>query len=582
MSIRIALGLLTSSFATALASGAAAQMPICNDNASCAYPETCNTCPDECGSCDVADLTSQQAKFVDGSCAHAGDGWSDACATGAGQAGRFNDLQVALDSLVAGDTLYVHPGDYFRSGDAFRVQGIGTAASPIVITAADPTTPPVIHSWDPAAPGDNGASHPALTGAEEPVAHIVIDHLHIDGLLALHGDHMRAQNVVCTHGWGSCDGNWSCLRLEFCNDCVAHHNLVHDVFDTTGLCDGAGFDPRESGLKEFTCERTIWELNTITDTERWGYDLHRSSLDSVARFNLFQNAGSSVSIRMNRTGNQSAYGNVVIGGGSCIQLVGEDAGDGFANLVNHNTCLFSASGLYLNPHAPTTVAHNVLGHLASGTANLVNIALPPAEDGIPHQADRNAYDTSSWWVTEIYNAAYAHTLGEWQGSTSYDAHSIAGAGVACSFVDEPSGADDAEFDVTIDGGPCATVSESGGPIGACAIADCVGRRCEGCGDAPIDNPGGSGGGGGAAGSGGAAGGQGGTGGVAGGQAGSVPATSRDPDDDGGCGCRTAGGSRAAPASLAALLMATLAAALGRASRRRRGRGRASAAAPGPR
>ena len=453
---------------------------ICNENGACDFPETCSTCPDECGSCDVSELDGQQAKYVDQSCATAGDGLADECAASDGGPGRFNDLQVALDSLQAGDTLYVHPGDWFRPGAPFQIQGIGTADAPIVITAADPEDPPVLHSWDPADPTDNAASHAALAGAEEPIAYIVVDHLVVDGLLALHGDHTRIQYVECTHGWEVCDGNWSCLRIEYCEDCNIHHNWVHDVDDTTNHCTGE-YPPREAGLKEFDAQRAIWEFNTVEDTAQWGYDLHRSSTDAIARFNLFRNAGPNVAIRMNRTGNMSAHGNVVIGGGACVDFVAEDPGDGYENFIEHNTCLFTQAGIMFNPYAPTTVTGNVLGGLAEGTADLVNLAAPDPEDGMPHFVDYNAYDASSLWTTQMYEAPYAETLEAWQASTEYDDHSIAAPGGACTFVDAPTGPDDADFDLTISEGACAALDERGGPAGACAITPCVGHDCRGCG-----------------------------------------------------------------------------------------------------
>src|SRR5262245_12599055 len=93
------------------AGDASADYPFCNADGACAWPETCGTCPMECGSCDVTARTNQRAKYVDRACAEHGDGLADSCAAGPGQAGRFNDLQLAIESLVAGDTLYIHPGD---------------------------------------------------------------------------------------------------------------------------------------------------------------------------------------------------------------------------------------------------------------------------------------------------------------------------------------------------------------------------------------------------------------------------------------------------------------------------------------
>ncbi|MFO0633718.1 MAG: hypothetical protein U0168_12780 [Nannocystaceae bacterium] len=454
---------------------------ICDGDGSCAFPETCAACPDECGSCDVSRLPNQRPKYVDPSCAQPGDGLADVCAPAAGQPGRFVDLQVALDTLQAGDTLYLHPGDYWQEQGPFLVSGIGTAEAPIVITAAVPEDPPVLHSWDPALPDDNARSHQALGGAEQPIAYTIIDHVRVDGLLRLHGDHTRVQHVECTHGWEVCDGNWSCIRLEACTDCVAHHNWVHDVADTTQLCAGAEIPPRAAGFKEFDGIRTIWEFNTVENTAQWGYDLHRSSVDSIARFNLFRDAGPYVAIRMNRSGNQVAYANVVIGGGGCIDFVAEDPGDGFANTVDHNTCLSTAAGIRVDPFSPATVTHNVFGGIGPGSADNVILAAADPQDGIAHHIDRNAYDENSSWTTQMYEAPYYETLAEWQANTEYDDGSIAAAGGPCTFVDPPSDSADAEFDVTIADGACATLADDGGPVGACAVTACIGHDCRGCG-----------------------------------------------------------------------------------------------------
>lgn len=456
---------------------------ICDDDGVCSFPETCSTCPDECGSCEVADLPNQRAKYVDQACDQPGDGLVDSCAAAPGAPGRFDDLQVGLDSLEPGDTLFVHPGDYWRQGDSYRIAGLGTEAAPIVITAANPDAPPVIHSWDPAAPNDNASSHTAIGGAEQDISWIIVDNLVINGLIRLHGDHTRIQNVECYHGWEVCDGNWSCIRLEGSTDGVAHHNYVHDVFDTTGHCsdDPGDSPPRESGLKEFDGVRTIWEFNTIVDTARGGYDLHRSSVDSIARFNLFRNAGPGSSIRMNRTGNQTAYGNVVLGGGTCIDFVAEDPGDGFTNVIDHNTCLFTSAGVYFNGFAPATVTHNVFVGIGPADADNVMLAAAPPEDGVPHLVDHNAYDASSEWTQQMYEYPYWDSLTQWQADTQYDAHSIAASGGACNFTDVPTDANDGDFDLSVTTGSCIDLAADGGAVGACAVTSCVGHDCSACG-----------------------------------------------------------------------------------------------------
>ncbi|HET6584267.1 MAG TPA: hypothetical protein VFG69_12480, partial [Nannocystaceae bacterium] len=270
-----------------------------------------------------------------------------------------------------------------------------------------------------------------------------------------------------------------CIRLEWCTDCVVHHNWVHDVVDTTHHCNGE-WAPREAGLKEFDCIRAIWEFNTIVDTAQWGYDLHRSSTDPVARYNLFRNAGPNVSIRMNRSGNISAYGNVVLGGGACVDFVAEDAGDGFANVIDHNTCLFTGGGLYFNGFSPTTVTNNAFAGIGPGSADNVIVSASEPEDGVPHVIDHNAYDDASRWSPALYET-YFETLAQWQASTDYDEHSIVAPGGACTFADPPTDATDLDFDLTIGAGPCAALGTDGAAVGACALTSCVGHDCAGCG-----------------------------------------------------------------------------------------------------
>jgi hypothetical protein len=565
-SFRFGIAALLALSALGFGRDAFAQYAFCQSDGACSYPETCGTCPDDCGSCDVLELPSQTARYVDQACAANGDGTTDSCAAGPGQAGRFNDLQAALDTLDAGHTLFVHPGDYYRVGEPFVVAGDGTSAQPIVLTAADRMNPPRIHSWDPADPTNNALSHQAIVGGG---AYVTIDNL-VVGLVQASGEHIQIQNVECTQGWEGCDGNWSCIRLEWCTDCVVHHNYVHDVVDTTGQCTSGEYAPREAGFKEFDCVRAIWELNTVVDTAQWGYDLHRSSIDPIARFNLFRNAGPVTSIRMNRSGNMSAYGNVVVGGGTCIGFIDEDAGNGYADLIDHNTCLHTAMGIDFNPFSPTTVTNNVIGFLPDPHAESVNIAAPPPEDGIAHTIDFNAYDASSEWVEVMYDGTYHTTLADWQAATDYDDGSIAGPDSPCAFVDLPADATVAAFDVNIDGAACATASDAGGEVGACALGGCVGRNCEACGggEGPGSSTTGSGAGAGGgsgtgsgSGSGNGTGSGSGAGGAGGGDAG-------EDDGDGGCS------STAAPASRGGIgLLGTLAFAAVAIRRRRAARGR---------
>jgi MYXO-CTERM domain-containing protein len=506
---------------------AAADYPFCNADAVCAWPETCSTCPMECGSCDVTTRTRQTPKYVDQACPNHGDGLVDSCASGEGQPGRFNDLQAAIATLTAGDTLFIHPGDYFRAGGAFGPgdDGVhGQPDAPIILTAADPANPPTIHSWDPAAPND-ATSHVAMSFGGEDV---ILDHLRIEGVAMIFGTRMQIQYSECTRGWEVCDGNWSCMRAEWCTDCRIHHNNVHDVVDSTGKCDGSTFEPREAGFKEFNGERNIWEFNTVVNAARWGYDLHRNSVDTTVRFNHFQGFGS-WAINIERSTNNYIYGNIIVGAAGCTEIGGLnelEPGQPHHDLIHHNTCIDSGSGFHLSGEIEVELNDNITGAMAPGGSENVNVSLP----GAGQISDCNGWDASSWFSNELYET-YFHSLGEWQTGTGHDANSIAAPGGACTFVDPPSAADDLEFDLHTTG-ECATLACDGGEAGPYGITPCVGHTC---GDVPSSGSGGSGG----AGGGGSAGAPGtGTGPGSGGAA-----ASGDEPASGGCSCMTARASR---------------------------------------
>jgi len=454
----------------------------CNDNGSCDHFESCNTCPTDCGSCDIARFTAQRARYVDISCALSGDGTVDQCAAGSGGPGRFNELQSALDALEPGDTLFIHPGDYWRdvqppprdSGGIYTLTGEGTSpTTPIILTAAIPQQPPVLHSCEP----------PALTsctGAALSVYgdHVIVDHLSVRGRVQVWGgSHLVMQRLECWHGWGACDGNWACLRIESCTDCLAHHNHVHDVRDDVGTCAGGSFEPRETGLKEFSSTRAIWELNTVRDTVRWGYDLHRNSVDTTVRFNLLQPGGNGTGIHIDRSQNNRIYGNIVVLDQGCIDatMVNEDVGGApHQDQIFNNTCVFSAIGIRTDAEFSSTIENNAMVSLMAGGTEHGNVDAA----GAGHSVDHNAYDDNSFYHQGLYDTGVEHqSLAAWQSATGYDPSSVEAPGGPCVFVDPPSDVGDTEFDLRVASGSCLTMSSSGGEVGAYGVTSCVGHDC---------------------------------------------------------------------------------------------------------
>jgi hypothetical protein len=467
---------------------------VCNDDGACSGTETCAACPDECGSCDVETYTSQRAKYVDGACEFMGDGLTDTCAGSDGSAGRFNELQTALESLVEGDTLYVHPGDYYRepdprprdSGGIYTLEASGTADRPVIVTAADRADPPTIHSCSPSEP--TRCFGPAFAAFGD---HVILDHLRIRGRIQIWGGaHKTMQYLECTHGWGACgDGNWSCLRIESCESCTAHHNYVHDV-SGAGMCEAClpgdecgDFEDRGAGLKEFSSNNAVWEFNTVIDPPRWCYDLHRNSNDVTIRFNLFEGGGGTP-IHIDRTRNVNIYGNVIVTEGEadavengCIDAAMQNEaspGDHF-NDIHHNTCAKAHWGITVGDDTPSSVHDNILLGLAQGRDHPRNINLP----GEGHSADHNAYDAdAAYHAVALYDGTEQYdSLSDWQAGTGNDAASIEGPGGACELVDPPGAGPDWDFDLHVTAGACLTLSGTGGEVGAYGLTSCVGHLC---------------------------------------------------------------------------------------------------------
>jgi hypothetical protein len=460
----------------------------------CRWPETANTCPSDCGSYALSAYTGQRAKYIDPSCTHAGNGLADHCASGAGQPGRFNELQAALNSLVGGDTLYLHPGNYWRWVEGTRITDPGgiyvkdtvtgseapTANRPIVITAANPSQPPVLHSYNPAgAPGaDRSRAQPALSVYAN---HTIVDGLHVVGRLQMWGvQGGRIQNNRVRFGWGICDGNWAAIRVDASQDVVVHHNLVEDVTDDS-MC--AGYDDRPSGLKEFSGTRLVWEFNTVRNVSRWAFDLHRSSTDATVRFNLLQ--GARTAAKVGRTVNSDVYGNLLLASEACVTVGEIQPALAQTDRIYNNTCLFAASGfhfqfsgdVYLPRHSG--VVHSNIVQRTSTTAGLYDRFSLGVPSGSTRSVDHNAWDSNGAFCHHYYNDASPclRDFAAWQSSTGWDAHSIAAPGGACTFVDEPSSMSDTAFDLRVNSANCSSRGLNGRQLGAYGLTDCVGQAC---------------------------------------------------------------------------------------------------------
>ena len=459
----------------------------CNHDGICGWPETCNTCSD-CHSCDIRSYTGQRAKYIDQDCQFNGDGLSDSCASSDGGNGRFNELQSAINSLVAGDTLYIYPGDYYRprqaghSGiyDIFE-QSSGTTDNPTIITSRFRDNPPVLHSTDP--DGGSTESRPAITTHwDHDVGYVIIDGIKVRGLAQITGNNNKLQNIQCTYGGGACDGNWACLRIEWCTNCIAHHNFVHDV-DDAGFC---GMEPtlvRPCGLKEFSSTRSIWEFNTVRNSLQWGYDLHRNSVNTTIRYNLFENPGYGNGIRIHRSRNNYIYGNLIImdGGGACIKvrMLNEQSSGEHSNLIDHNTCIYPGLGINTCEDITSQITNNLFYGVGTQRIEQGNTAAS-GENNINH----NAYDSNGYYHNGLYLSLDYSTLESWQTATGYDLNSYESAVSYCQLADAPTSASDFDYNASVTGN-CLTASSTGGQVGVYGITDCVGHTC---GNISVDDP----------------------------------------------------------------------------------------------
>lgn len=488
---------------------------LCNrERPACEWPETSSVCPSDCGTISISKYTEQSAKYIqEGECTYNGDGFADSCATAEGGRGRFNDMQHALDSLRPGETLYVHPGDYWRGDDegyvynsrskiGYQISGDGNVAHPIIVTALDPNNKPVFHSFDPRitdlsnppATAYSTDNHPAIEGRiDGSGSYIILDNLEVRGMIGFwRGDfnNSQIQNIDCSVGWGHGDGNWSCIRIEGSqtSNNVVHHNNIHDLAVPSFL--NLPHDPRPAGLKEFHSQNTIWEFNTVSRVHD-GYDHHHSGSNPTLRFNVF-NQTERAGIRYGQSDHSKytsyTYGNVVHGNPQiCIDNVDGNpipAASGHSEIIYNNLCSNAGRAFMTHRDYNLEFYNNIITSVTPQGGDMpFNIAVPPKTPGTSLYLDHNAYDSTARYSygVEGYNPM-ADTLAEWQNyhtqlGLSQEVNSHEAAGDACSFEDAPTSATDTSFDFTPTDSFCTTGSTEGGMLGPYGLVTCIGHTC---------------------------------------------------------------------------------------------------------
>ncbi len=457
---------------------------LCHIDGACVWPETSSVCPSDCGTIGIEKYTNQTAKYIDQTCSFNGDGSSDVCATSNGGQGKFNELQSALDSLTAGDTLYVYPGNYWRDGrpgyweasnktmGIYEVEASGEEGNPIIITAYDQLHPPVFQSFGPGGIADRIANSNAAIASTYGTHHLIFDHLFIDGAILLTGHHNIVQFTEGVRGWGDCpsDGNWSVFVMKSCDNCVTHHSYAHDIEGFKGQC--PAYDDRGAAFKEFTSNHAIWEFNTSRDSTYYTVDMHRGSQNSTLRFSVLEkssNAWSPIHFGDDHR-NAYVYGNIIIqepGGSECVQTQ-HNGGDAFH--FYNNLCLFSDSGFGLNN---TTEFHNkkVIDNIfhAMSSQNMI------MENNANNSLDYNIYTPGAIYSRSRWDGPNYYSLSDWQSVTPFDDHSQE---TTCDFIDTPTNVDDFTYNLDIETGACMTASSTGGKVGPYGLVSCVGHTCD--------------------------------------------------------------------------------------------------------
>lgn len=490
----------------------------CNGNSTCEWPETFHTCPSDCSTSDSSDFTLTP-KYVDQNCEFNGNGLNNNCAASEGASGRFNDLQAALESLSAGEHLFIHPGFYWKDWSTnpeavdgfnehygiFTLEGkVATAVQPIFISAANPSNPPVLFS---AHPNDamlyagldshqddilnRHASLPAFSvrGSQ----YVFVEDLVFMGRAQFSGGaNNTLRNTNCSIGWGVCgDGNWSCLRVEGCSNCRVHHNLVMDVAgerdsncnacrgEEIQVCRANDYNPdRGSGMKEFTSNQSIWEFNTVKRVPQWGYDQHRDSDNVVFRFNKIQES-LAVGARSERSDAIFIDGNTITATGTGIGVLFPDTATSTVR-VSYNTIYNVDLGISVFKDASydyvATISNNIIGKFDSFSGEFAaNLFLNDPDNG--HFINYNVYDASG--IFRFGDDPYdkrIYSLYDWQ--ITFVGVDINSRYDICNFVDAPQSIADSNYDFNIiSGDACESVSSTGSEVGAFGLSSCVGAGC---------------------------------------------------------------------------------------------------------
>ncbi len=430
--------------------------------------------------------------YVDASCSAEGNGTGDSCASGAGAAGAFRNLQSCFSTARAGDTCYIKNGTYTSNsmvGDpsetgGFSLANSGTAGAPITIKNY-PGHSPLLQNCPTSATSYSQCANPTITAFQK--SYYTIEGLRIRGGIWLYGpgmsNHARGvtiRNNDISQGWGEVDdGNWAAIFVQDQTGARISGNTIHDV----SVISGGGQQSSGSCIKLYQNADTIVEYNTcrrtrINESQAGGIDDKAEATRNIHRYNWIEDTPMCVRVnnQLQSTGVQ-IYGNVCIAGSTantntCFRLI---------TLINgidifNNTCYNYRIGLEIMQEGGAVSNARVYNNIFS---NISDNNVEAYQD--PTFLDYNAYWPNASAPRYRLGGTWRNALADVVNGTNFDDRSIE---ANCGFVV-------AGTDFRLSGSTCVGRGRTGGSssgsvvdLGAYGVTTCVGSTCQGGGSAP--------------------------------------------------------------------------------------------------
>ena len=332
-------------------------------------------------------------------------------------ASPWRTLQKAADTVVAGDTVIVAPGDYA----GFMIQNSGTASAPILFQASGAAN--ITSRNARTADGINIESWGA-----SPADHIIIDGFTINNTsgtitragirsVANTGVIIKNNKIGQTRGmgtWGIFTGFSENILIEnnICANSVAQHGIYHsNSADNPVIRGNTCYTNYAAGIQlnadasmggDGIISRALLENNILYDNGRAGGSAFNLDgvQDSIIRNNLLYNNHA----------------------GGLVLYQGDGAGGSMNNVVANNTIIQASDGRWaINISTYSTgnvLLNNIVlqNHTYRGVITIDDTSLPG------FYSNNNLYSGNIYFSPDA--EATRLTMGEWQALTGQDTRSI--------------------------------------------------------------------------------------------------------------------------------------------------------------